>query len=338
MHSRHPDAEGRRTTSVAIAILIATTATLTGGCGGASPGQPPNRVNPGNPPLGSRPAAIVDGIEISWARLDPAMREAAGGLALREAVLDALLERELASQGLDLTAADIEAERELLVQSTARAAGVDEAEASRLVERARRQRGIGDARFAAQLRRTAALRRLVAGEVTVEDADLRQLHEQRYGPRTSARLMLLTTLEQARQVAAEIQAGPQETRVARFIDAAVRRSIDESAPRGGLTDPISPSDPAFPVALRQALAAGLPGQLVGPIGVERGFALALIDAQLPPSDTPFEMVADALRAELRLTRERQAMDRLAQQLLDRARLTILSRELEWSWRTTATGD
>ncbi|MCA9297035.1 MAG: hypothetical protein KC983_10970, partial [Phycisphaerales bacterium] len=75
------------------------------------------RIDPLNPstPIDARPAAIINGRSISFGDLRDALSEAAGGLVLEEAILDAQLRRALADAGELITDRDRNAERERLL-------------------------------------------------------------------------------------------------------------------------------------------------------------------------------------------------------------------------------
>jgi parvulin-like peptidyl-prolyl isomerase len=126
--------------------------------------------------------------------------------------------------------------------------------------------------------------------------------------------------------------GATGDRSLRFADAAARSSIDSSAARGGLLDPISPLDPTYPAAVGRAFEELGPGEISPVLAVDRGFALVLLEERLPGRDVPRETVEEQLRAEVRLRLERLAMDDLAARLLRGASITVFDRGLERAWR------
>lgn len=124
---------------------------------------------------------------------------------------------------------------------------------------------------------------------------------------------------------------------ARFIDLAIQRSTDPSGDRGGLLDPISPADPTYPPALREAISRMTPGEVAGPMAIDGGadapggFALLLLEERLPPEPVSLDEVRDAIHRELQLRQERILMGELAERLLDSAEIRPLDPGLKWSW-------
>ncbi len=309
--------------------------------GGCTSGPPPTEELPNLPqprqpgPETAAPngvVAVVDGQPVTWADLRPALMEAAGAVALEEAILDRALDRELAGAGLEVTEADIRRERELLVEAMTRDARTDPDEAERLITDLRRARALGEARFAGQLARTAKLRKLVAGTVSVTDEELRTAHEMRHGRSYRTRVIVVPDEREAAKIWSELDApkNPQDL-PARFAEAATKSSRDPSAPRGGLLGPVSPSDPTYPAAMRSLLETLPPGTMSPVVGLERGYAIVLVEERIEGDGTTFEQAAPALRQELTLRRERLAMDDLARRLLTAARVSVQDKHLRWSW-------
>lgn len=276
-----------------------------------------------------RPVALVNGLPITFDALRPALLESAGGLALRDVALDMLLDAELARAGQAISDDDVAAEGRYLADAMLREADIGMADADRVLATIRQSRGLGEHRYAALLKRTAKLRRLVAASVTVSDDEVAEAFLINHGPRTRARIITTPASADAAALRERIAADPAQTR-ARFIEAATAESTDFSADRGGLLEPINHADPTYPIALRQALATMAPGDLSPIIALERGFAIALCEEQWPADDANAEAEAPRARAAIRLRKERLAMDREAQRLFDAAQLSILDRSLDWS--------
>jgi parvulin-like peptidyl-prolyl isomerase len=291
-----------------------------------------------------RRAALVNGVPIFWEDLQPSMTELAGGQALQEAVLDRLLSEQLKTRGLTVTTEDIASEQATLAASVVRNAKTTPQEAERLLEQVRKSRGLGATRFDGLLRRSAMMRKLVAESVTVSEEEVKQAFEISHGPKYRARLILVPTQREASDLRNSLlgitpgEPAPtppaRDVLTLRFSESATKLSSDPSANRGGLMDPISPADPAYPAAARQMLARLTPGELSAVIPVDRGFALLLLEEQLPPDGVKLEDVSTQIRAEVRKRRERLAMDDLARRLLRGANVSILDRSLDWSWRNS----
>lgn len=257
-------------------------------------------------------------------------------MALQEVVLDRLLARECERRGIRITEADLATERQALTDTLVRDAGASAADAERLLERIRRQRGLGDARFAALLRRNAQMRRLVAPEVSITTDEVAQAFRMLHGEKYRARVIIVPTHAQAARIRSELEGGAGPL-TPRFIEAAVAHSTDASAARGGLINPISPADPAYPASVREALAATEPGRLTPVVAVDRGFAILLLEERIPADGTALATVAPQIEAQVRRRRERLLMDELARRLLAGARLTPLDRALEWSMNAAEGG-
>lgn len=262
------------------------------------------------------------------------MVEASGGLALQEVVLDRRLPQELAARGLSISRADIERERTLLTEAIIQSAQASPADAERLLESVRRSRGLGEERFEALLRRNAAMRKLVAADVQVSEEELAQAFDMRHGPRYRMRVILVPSQSGAAQLREQLSRSQADTSV-RFAEAAMRESTDPSASRGGMLEPISVSDPAYPIALRQAAKTLEVGQISAVLGVERGYVIALMEERIPADGVTLQSTSAAITAEVRTKRERLAMDDLARRLLQESQVKVMDRQLQASYRAAS---
>ncbi len=269
--------------------------------------------------VAGKPVAIAGGAPIQWDDLRPILAEAAGRQAVDEIALDRELARELKAAGLAITDQDTQRERSLLAQTLGE-------QTDSAVLTLREERGLGPRRFAAMLWRSAALRALTMGQaVLTADEEAREI-ELRYGPAWRVRLLLVKTASEAQDALNRINTAPD--RAAMLSTIAAERSIDSSAANGGIKERLSPVDATLPVALRQWLAAAKPGELSGIIALDRGFAIALPEAQLP-SREPTAQERDRLKTALTLAKQRLAMDKRAKTLLERARVTVTDQDVGW---------
>lgn len=302
-------------------------------------GQPPGTA--GQPAGSGVPAALVDGNRVEWSDLTTPLAEAAGGLILEEVVLDRTLAAECARRGLSVEQATIEAERDLLARALTAAANVPQTEAETLLARVRLTRGLGDYRFAALLKRNAMLRALVrCGRIEervpeITEEDLRQAYALKYGQRVRTRIILVRRETAAGEALRRIRGDGRAAET--FADVAADVSIDPSAARGGLIEPFSLDDAAYPVAIRRVLAQLQPGTVSEPIAVawgsNEGYAIVKLEGTVaPPEGAPaLEACKEDLRTEVQIVRERAAMDRLARRLVAGAKVTIFDRSLDRSW-------
>lgn len=330
-----------------LALAFAIVVTL-GGCASSSESPPhmrgveaaerstgPRAAN--RPEQPKRPAALLNGIGIPWTDLHPALAEIAGAVALEELILGRLIEEEVARRGLTITTDLINAEREHFAQMVVRAAGAQPDEAARLVSEVRRARRLGDWRYDALLRRNAGLRLCVKDAVDITPTMIQQRFDIKYGPRIIARVITVTTEIEATRIVSELRAAPEPQREILFIDLAMRHSTDESRPRGGLLEPISPADPTYENAVRSTLARLSPGQISGVVALDQGYAVFFVRESLPAENVLLVDVQAEIESELRRRQERILMDELARQLLAGARVSPLDRAIQWSWRLPGEG-
>ncbi len=289
--------------------------------------------NRGEPaPSDRTPAAMLRGEAITWAELRPVLAEAAGGRALEEVALDRLLEAEARSRGVVVGAEAIARERRLLLDSLGPTLASD-AQRVAVLEQVRRSRGLGNVRFESLLRRNAILRALVENEVLIDADAARRVYDLRYGDRISARIITTSTLQEAQEAERRLRDGEP------FSEVAARMSTDASAARGGIIEPVHPSDASYPAAIRQALLGAADGRTTPPVALEQGYAILRREGVHSSGAPSFEEVEAAMEREARLVQERALMDRLARSLLESAGLTVLDGSLGWSWSNrTGIGD
>jgi len=264
--------------------------------------------------------AIVDGRRaIEPGALAASLVEIAGQTALREEVVDTRLARRLEAAGISIDAARIEREERLLLETLSD----DSSRAVELLGEIRARQGLGPVRFAALLRRNAALRALVENEVAIDDAGLANMFDMLHGPKRVARIAVLASLGDAQRFAAD--AAADGGGAGRFAELAVERSLDESAARGGLLAPLARRDPSYPESLRAAIYATEVGAVSPPVLDGARFYVVLVtDAKPADGTTPADARARCERM-LRLSRERLLMDALARELASLEGVTVFDR-------------
>lgn len=294
--------------------------------GNADPARPSGPRGGGD----DRPVAIVGESPVAFADMSLQMAELAGGVALREFVLDAALGREIASAGVRVGPAEAARERELLLSNLAEESRVSGDQAERLLERVRVSRGLGPVRFGELLYRNAKLRALVQNDIAITPELLDR--EVMLQTTARARIRLLVTVGQREAAAARerVVSAPTGLRSATFAEEAIVRSTDASAGAGGLVEAIHASDPAIPAAIRAALAGMQAGDVSDVLAIDGGFAVVLFEGQAAaamPEGTPRAAIERRLRGRL----ERLAMDALAQRLLRESNVRVLEGSMAWSW-------
>lgn len=283
-----------------------------------------------------RPPVLAQGRPLTWDELRPLLAEAGGAAAIEEALLDRLLADLYTRDGRTVTKDDLERERRMLIASVSNAASITDDQAAEAITRIRAGRGLGPARFQALLARNAMLRALVAPRVTMQPVDIEQGLKVRYGPRLRVRLITTATQQEAGAVLDAVKSAPAEQAERTFAELAFTKSTDQSKLRGGLLEPLSTADTSYAAGLRGALQNLSAGQVTPIVALDRGYAIAYVigvDAgPAPPADA-----RERVETEIRTRLERVEMEKLANELIERARPTIFDPGLDWSWRQRRQG-
>ncbi len=280
-------------------------------------------------PEGSRVVAYISGRPVTTDDLWATLAEGFGSAAFEEIVLDRELERQARLAGVDLFEQDLRSERARLARTLSRGE-LDEEAIGVILDRLRDDRGLGPARYDALLRRNAILRRLVADEITVSEPEIRRAFDIVFGERIQCRLIVVATDREATSLRTELAAESNDL-ATRFAQAARRASLDPSGEFGGAMDPISPVDPAYPAALRSALASADAGKMTPVLALDGAYALALVEQKLDPEPRTLEAEHDRIARVLRERKERSAIGELAARLVREAQVEIIDRSLAWSW-------
>lgn len=276
--------------------------------------------------------AILDGSPIRVSDLWPASAETAGATALEELVLDRGLARLAEVRNVSIAPAQAELERSAIVAAISAEVGADESLADQAMARVRTARGLGPARFAALLNRTALMRALVRGDVSVTDAEVAAEVELAIGRQVRAIVAMFSTEKEAAEVRAGLVAESGE-RLVRLSAIARARSIDESARNGGLVGPLHPQDPRVPGTLRPVLESLAIGEVSPVLAADGGFAVIMIESRTEPIEPTDEARAKA-RSSVQQRKERIAMDALARRILSESSVEIMDESLRWTWQRT----
>jgi hypothetical protein len=290
---------------------------------------------PARPPtaMGSQSAAMINDSPVSKEELAGLLDEAAGAMVLREIALDRAVEEACRGRGIEVKEADVEAERTRLLDLIERDAKAAPADAGSLLERLRRSRGLGEERFARLLRRNAGLRKLIEPTVEVSAADIEQALRIRYGQKFRIRVIVTANESDAVRFKAELEKETSHLDIA-FARRAVVSSTDASSARGGLLDPISPADQTYPESIRLLLTRLEPGVISPVVAVEQGFAIVLLDSMIA-GEAPAEGAEKDAETQVRLRKQRLAMEEAARRLLAGMKVVPLSPGLTWSWQASA---
>lgn len=277
--------------------------------------------------LDARPAALINGKPLTWMELRPTISELAGAEALQEVALDRKINDALTAAGITITADDAAGERKLLLESLSDDPNV----AIQLLNELRDRQKLGKVRFEALMRRNAALRAMVRGKVNVTEQSIRNMHELVHGPKRQPRIMVLPNLETAQAAINLMNSGVS------FGDVAVEMSTDSSAARGGLLEPISNADPAYPEAIRQTLWTLNPGEVSGPVLIDDRYAVVMLVRRVAGTGVRLEDAKTSLERLVRIQQERLLMDQLARSLMSQTQVTVFDDVLHESWSKRGRG-
>ncbi len=314
-----------------IALLAALTAWS--GCQSTHSARVPTRIPAETPKSSStpastpppnvveRPLAMLDDDPITISSMQSRMLEQSGAETLRELRLEAALRNALREEGIEIGAREIDAEEQRLLERFSE----DEDTALMVLQTLRRNEGLGPERYAALLWRNAALRMLVQDEIDPAPETLERLYRLEHGPQHVIRIVVVPTLQDAEELLKRAQQGES------FAELATAHSMDPSRDRGGLVDPISLADPAWPQALRAELAELKMGDLTGIVFLEDRYALARVERIVPADGVEFDTVRSELQRTARLSQERLKMAELAGRLGTLPRVRILDPELRRAW-------
>lgn len=277
--------------------------------------------------LDSTPSAYLNGKAVTQAELYRVLAPSYGGEALAEILLDRAVKQRLQQERITLRQTDLDAEKQRLLASL----DADPDQAARLLREMRTQRGLDEKRFESMLRRNAGLRTMIRDQVTINEAAVSQAYTLRYGKRYRVRLIVTGSLDALTRARRQVLNG------ASFTDLAIDLSTDISASQGGLLSPISPADPTYPKAIRDALpklTTDTPAKRLSPaIALDQGYALLWLEDIQTPGNAP---TLDAARAELeaavRSDLERVRMRQLARTLIEQTDVVVLDPLLDKAWK------
>jgi parvulin-like peptidyl-prolyl isomerase len=294
-----------------------------------SPAPGPAESTAGSGPSDStaeRPVAMLENEAVTIRSMQDRLFERSGAEILRELQLETALRRALSEQDMTIDEQDLDHEEQLLLSRLS----ADENAARELLSQVRGNEGLGPVRYEALLWRNAALRALVQDDLQLNEPLLRRLHRMQHGPRLRTRLLVVPTLQEAEELHARLAAGEA------FDALAATRSIDSSRDRGGLVEPISLEDPAWPAALRAALESTPPGGMTDIVFLEDRFAIARVENEIPADGIEFETARDEMMTLARLTQERLKMADLAGRLGITPSLQVLDPTLRQAWKIDET--
>lgn len=308
-------------------LLLLIVATFAVACQSNEPYNPDESESPPVTQAGpsDRPVAYLDGKVVTQDQIYRLIAQAHGGEALAEILLNRAIANRLSQEQMQLTDAEIEAEGQRLLESLSS----DTDEAARLLQEMRESRGLDATRYQAMLRRNAGLRKLVRDQVTVSETAVQQAYQFRYGSRYQVRLIITDQLSNITTIRGQAINGKS------FTDLAIEHSTDSSASQGGLLSPISPVDPTYPKAVRDALPKlkldTTQSRISPAIALDNGYALLWLENIITKDAPLLEDVRAELQLEVRSELERLRMRQLARTLIEQADVVVLDPSLKKGW-------
>ncbi len=259
--------------------------------------------------------AIQDTTAIYRDDLWPMLVELHGIQILEEYALMISIRELLQDQQVNISAEHIKRERELL---TAASPLVSPSQFDDILE----SRGYKGNRATQLIWRSAALRELIKKDATVSEDSIKRMYEIVHGDRIPVRIIATNSLDEATDVIALIDKGHA------FIDVAISHSVDSSASRGGLVEPIALADPIWPAPIRETISTLKIDEISKPVFMNNKWAIVTVIGEPMRSNTSYITVREEMKNLAIQSTERFLMQQLAERLKKQKELTILDPNFE----------
>lgn len=272
--------------------------------------------------------ALIQSVPITRSQIESDLSERAGNQAFVDLILDRQLEDELKSRHLTLTQSDLANEETLFVRTID---AIDPSAPSyQLLENLKSVRGLGPDRYPRMIRRNAILRKLVSDQAIPSQFEFELATRIAFGPKYQVRLYVSENQRAASELIEQLDRSPPPSQRWIFADACAAQSIHPSASRGGLITDLSLDDPGYPQVLTSALSDTQPGDRTRMLATDSGFVVALVES-ISPAVEPAQQQIQSIRDQLISRKQRIEMQRLADQLIASAQVTVMDRSLNWAW-------
>ncbi len=239
----------------------------------------------------AKPAAVVNGTDITQQQLADACLARYGSVVVGTLINKSIIEQACLQQGIVVTDADVAQE----IDAMARRFSVPREQWLALIQR---ERGVTEQQYCSDIVwPMLALRRLARDSFEPTDQQIEEQFQNQYGPTVKARIIVASSQAEAEAIRAEVVAAPDT-----FGAVAREKSIDVgSASVGGWVQPIRrcSGSPAF-----EAVAFGLTeGGISEVVQVADQFIVIKCEGHLPAADATLAAVRPQLAEALR---EKQA--------------------------------
>ena len=230
----------------------------------------------------TKPAAIVNGTNISDAELADACLARYGSLVVGSLINKVIIEQACERNGVAVTTADVDNE----INEMSRRFNVPRDEWISLIQR---ERGVSEKQYREDIVwPMIALRRLAKGSLEPTDGQLREQFQNQYGPTVKARIIVLGSQKEAEETRAEVLQDPDS-----FGVVAREKSVDiGSASVGGWVQPIRHFSGS--ADFESAAFALTEGGISEVVRVADQFIIIKCEGHLPASDVEFSDVRPRL--------------------------------------------
>ena len=230
----------------------------------------------------TKPAAIVNGTNISDAELADACLARYGSLVVGSLINKVIIEQACERNGVAVTTADVDNE----INEMSRRFNVPRDEWISLIQR---ERGVSEKQYREDIVwPMIALRRLAKGSLEPTDGQLREQFQNQYGPTVKARIIVLGSQKEAEETRAEVLQDPDS-----FGVVAREKSVDiGSASVGGWVQPIRHFSGS--AEFESAAFALTEGGISEVVRVADQFIIIKCEGHLPASDVEFSDVRPRL--------------------------------------------
>ena len=246
------------------------------------------------PAAATKPAALVNGAEVTTDQLAAECLSRHGAAVLEALVNRRIIEQGCSRKGIAVTPQDVEAE----IDAMSRRFNVPRAKWIELIQQ---ERGVTPKQYTDDIVwPMIALRRLAHASVEPTAEEIEEAFEKQFGPAVKARIIVLRTRAEAEEVRKQVIADPEQ-----FPTLARKKSVDVgSASVNGWVQPIRlhSGEPQFD----RAAFALQPGQISDIVQVADQFIIIKCEDHLPASDVKLTDVRPHLAEELREKKSRNA--------------------------------
>ena len=272
--------------------------------------------------------AIVNGQPISKRRMVDVLMEAHGLQVMQQLIVLELAKEETRRLKLRVTQADVDREYEQAVAKIAPPADaggktLTEAEKQQSFELLLQQKNLTLTEFKLGMERNAHLRKVVEGELHVDEATLREEFSRLYGDKVEVRHIQVGDASALHEALKQIEDKADFSGIARRVS-----QNAETAPSGGLLPPFAFNDESVAAVLREAAFAMKPGEVSKPIRVGRWWHILKLEQRIPATGTRFEDVRGQVEQTLRDRVIPQEMNRLITSLFKKAQIRVLDGKLQ----------